>query len=67
MRSMKEVPWIKALHISRYLLFSSFILLPYKPLHSSSCYLEANVSSDDQVMAFPSNEYFKMVDTSQKG
>jgi hypothetical protein len=67
MRPVKEVPWIKSLHISLYLLFSSFILLPYKPLHSSSCYLETNVSSDDQVMAFPSSEHFKMVDTSQKG
>jgi hypothetical protein len=65
MRPMKEVPWIKSLHISFYLLFFSSILLPYIPLYSTSYYLATNVGSDDHVMTFPSNEHFKMVDTSQ--
>jgi hypothetical protein len=58
----KEVTWNKFFHISFYLLFFSSILLSYIPL-----YLATNVGSDDHVMAFPSNEHFKMVDTNQKG
>jgi len=63
----KEITWIKSLHISLYLLFFSSILLPYIPLYSTSYYLATNVGSDDHVMVFPSNEHFKMIDTSQKG
>jgi hypothetical protein len=67
MRPMKEVLWIKSLYISLYLLFFCSILLPYIPLYSTSYYLATNVGSDDHVMTFPSNEQFKMVDTSEKG
>jgi hypothetical protein len=63
----KEVAWNRSFHISLYLLFFSSILLPYICLYSTSYYLATNVDSDDNVMAFPSNEHFKMVDTSQKG
>lgn len=66
MRPMKEVPWIKSLHISLRLLFFSSILLPYIPLYSTNYYLATNGGSDDHVMTFPSNEHFKMVDISQK-
>jgi hypothetical protein len=65
--SKKEVTWIKSLHISLYQLFFSSILLPYIPLYSTSYNIATNVCSDDRVMTFPSNEHFKMVDTSQKG